>query len=67
MNKREAAIVTAYTGIICGDFVEAHRYIEEVMKRPVMTHELADLEIWAEVKEAAKRDFINMCKDISDE
>ena len=31
MTKREAAIVSAYTGVLIGDFNEMHRYIEEIM------------------------------------
>jgi len=39
MTKREAAIVSAYTGILIGSFSDLHQYIEEIMKRPVWTHE----------------------------
>ena len=41
MTKREAAIVSAYTGVLIGDFDEVHKYIEELLGRPVFTHELA--------------------------
>lgn len=40
-KKKEAAIVSAYTGVLIGDFNEMHRYIEEIMGRQVFTHELS--------------------------
>lgn len=41
MNKKEAAIVSAYTGYLIGDFDEFHKYVEKIIGRPVFTHELA--------------------------
>jgi len=41
MNKQEAALISAYTGYMIGDFSEMHKLIEETMERPVFTHELA--------------------------
>ena len=60
MTKREAAIVTAYTKILIGDFHTAHQYIEEIMERPVMTHELADTATWEDIQALAKPDFISI-------
>lgn len=40
-KKKEAVIVSAYTGVLIGDFNEMHRYIEEIMGRQVFTHELS--------------------------
>ena len=60
MNKREAAIVSAYTGYLIGDFSEMQKYAEEKLKRPIWTHELAREEIWNELREAAKPDFVSM-------
>lgn len=60
MTKREAAIVTAYTGFVIGEFSNAHAYIEEIMGRPVWTHELASKELAAEISERAKADFVGI-------
>ena len=38
MTKREAAIITAYTGILIGKFNDFHKYIEEKAGRGVYTH-----------------------------
>ena len=56
MTKREAAIVTMFTGILIGDFSDAHAYAEEIMGRPIWTHQFPSL--MAEIKEKAKPDFL---------
>lgn len=58
MTKREAAIVSAYTGYLLGDFAEMHKYIEEVMGRPVWTHEMGMSAFAEELRTASKADFI---------
>lgn len=58
MTKREAAIVSAYTGFLCGGFAEMHEYVEEIMERPVWTHEMGDAEVAAEIRKKAKPDFV---------
>ena len=60
MSKEEAAIITAYTGIHIGDFPTFHAYIEKKLGRPIWTHELANSEIWKEIKEKTRKDFQNM-------
>lgn len=70
MTNKEKAIVTAYTGIamLVGDkFDIFHQYIEEKMGRPIWTHELASKEVWAEIKEATREDFIRLCLETSSE
>ena len=65
MNKREAAIISAYTGILIGNFADMHKYIEEKLGRSVWTHELDDKITWEEIKQKSKEDFINIevCDD----
>jgi hypothetical protein len=60
MTKREAAIVSAYTGILIGEFSDCHKYIEEIMDRPVLIHELGDKDISDKIKELAMDDFLNI-------
>lgn len=66
MNKREAAIVSAFTGILIGDFSEMHKYVEEIMGRPVWTHEMGDKEVTKKIKEAARADFLEMHENITE-
>lgn len=66
MTDREKAIVMAYTGfcMLSGDkFKIYHKYVEDIMGRPVYTHELADKIVTDEIKEKAKDDFIALCAD----
>ena len=44
MNKREAAVISAYTGILLGEFSDLHKYVEEIFGRPVFTHEFPRVE-----------------------
>ena len=60
MTEREAAIVSAYTGYLCGSFSVMHGYIEEIMERPVFTHEMGMKETAQQIKEKAKDDFCNI-------
>lgn len=64
MNKREAAIIAAYTGTLLGDFGTMHEYIEKILERPVFTHELAFEEVCKEIKEAAYDDFMEIHKGL---
>ena len=66
MNEREAAIIGAYTQILMGEFSDLHAYIEEVMGRPVFTHEIGDPNILAEIKEKCKPDFLAICGSVND-
>lgn len=66
MTDKEKAIVMAYTGItmLTGEkFDIFHKYIEDILGRPVFTHELAEREIWNRIKQASQEDFIKLCKD----
>ena len=66
MTDKEKAIVMAHTGIcmLTGDkFQIFHKYVEDIMGRPIMTHEigwLADA-----IKEKSKTDFMALCADES--
>lgn len=60
--KRLAAVTSAYTGIAIGNWDDTHEYIEEVLGRPVFTHELASKELWAEIHEKSKPEFLSLWK-----
>lgn len=58
MTKTEAAIVTAYTGVLIGDFDDFHKYAESLMGQPVFTHEIPRLT--DELKYRSRNDFMNI-------
>lgn len=63
MTDKEKAIVMAYTGIcmLTGNkFQIFHKYVEDIMDRPIMTHEMGLLE--NVIKEKSKADFIALCR-----
>lgn len=67
MTDKEKAIVMAYTGacMLTGDkFQIFHKYVEDLMGRPVYTHELGFLGEVIKVK--SKADFIALCEDKSE-
>lgn len=66
MTDREKAIVMAYTGtcmLTKNKFQIFHKYVEDIMGRPIMTHEMAFLA--AAIKEKSKADFLALCADES--
>ena len=60
MNRKEAAIVSAYTGVLIGNFDDFHKYAEEILNRPVFTHEMARRDIWNTIKEKSRDDFLKI-------
>lgn len=56
MTKREAAIITAYTGVFIGDLDELYKYAKELLGCPVFSHEF--LTLADEIKEKSKKDFL---------
>lgn len=63
LTRRQAAIITAYTGITCGPFDAFHEYAEELMDCPIWTHEFASKELASKIKKLAKDDFLSICYD----
>ena len=64
MNKREAAIVTAYTSQLIGEFSDFHKYAEEILGRSIMTHEFSDKEFFDSIKALAKMDYFNLSVEL---
>ena len=60
MTKREAAVVTIFTGILIGNFSDAHEYAESLMGRPIFTHEFASEELAKELERLSRQDFIGI-------
>lgn len=61
MTERECAIVSAYTGFLCGKFEWMHEYVEEeLFMCPVFTHQFGDRAFADKVKQMSKPDFIKL-------
>lgn len=64
MTKHECAVVMAYTGVCMlsgDDFSIFHKYVEDLMGRPVYTHEFPAL--MDEIKNRARSEFLRLCRE----
>lgn len=57
MTHKEAIALSAYTGYCFVPFDEVHKFIEEVLNRPVLTHELARKDIWDDIRKHMKKNL----------
>lgn len=65
MTKRECAIVMAYTGVVMlarDDFPIYHKYVEDIMGRPVWIHEMGSQVMADEIKKRSEADFMELCR-----
>ena len=58
MTRREAAIVSAYTGYFIGELSELYKYLSELIGRPVYTHEMPA--VLDEYHSKIKQDFVTL-------
>lgn len=68
MTDKEKAIIMAYTGVVMlkGDKIQIfYKYVEKIMGRPILTHEMARLA--TKIKEKSKDDFMALCKGSANE
>lgn len=66
MTDKEKAVVMAYTGVqmLRGKKFQIFlKYIEDIMGRPVFTHELGSEFVWDQIKEKSRADFLKLCKE----
>jgi hypothetical protein len=63
LTKRQAAIIGAYTGSVAGPFSDIHEIIEEVLGRPIWTHQLIEDRIQDEIHEKFLPLFLEICHE----
>jgi len=61
LDKEQAAIIGAYTGVCCGNFSDIHELAERELGRPIFTHEFATEELTEQLREKIKPLFISIC------
>jgi hypothetical protein len=66
MTKHEAAVMTAFTGILIGDFGDFHAYAEEIRDKPIFSHQFGDASFAKRVNEESCTDFIVINENITD-
>ena len=62
MTLEEKLIVTAYTGVLMTEWSEFHKYAEELLDRPIWSHEFASKELAEQIKEKVKDKFLKLCE-----
>lgn len=64
MTLEERLIVSAYTGVLMCDWDTFHGWLENLMGRPLLSHELALNDVLYEaIKEKVKPRFMELCGD----
>lgn len=58
MTRREATIVSAYTGYFIGELDDLYKYLSELVGRPVYTHEIPA--VLVEYHSRIKQDFVTL-------
>lgn len=57
MTHKEAIAIFAYTGFCFAPFDDVHQFIEEILGRPVLTHELVRNDIWDDVRKSMQKNL----------
>ena len=64
MTKKEAVLVSAYTGyLLTPSFADVQEFCEELLGRPIWTHEFADEKIQKEIKEKCRPLILKMIEN----
>lgn len=64
LTKRQAAIIGAYTGVLCGPFDDLHEYVNSLPGFDGIGVLSFSLEVVAEaIKKASKEDFMRICSE----
>ena len=63
LTRDQAAIIGLYTGVSAGPFEDVQKLAEDLLERPVFTHELANQHLCEKLKELVKPQFIQLCAE----
>jgi hypothetical protein len=68
MTKQESILLSAYTGyMLTKDFADVQNFCEELLGRPVFTHEFAFEGTQAQIREKCKPLVLELIKNIEEE
>lgn len=68
MTKKEAVLLSAYTGyMLAPSFDDVHKFCEELLGRPIWTHEFALEETQAQISEKCKPLVLELIKNIEED
>lgn len=67
MTKKEAVLLSAYTGVLLvPNFSDVHKFCEELLGRPLFTHELVLENVRKETKEKCYPMILEMIENIKE-
>jgi hypothetical protein len=58
LTDQQGAILSAFTGKLCCNFSDFHKYAERKLGRPIFTHEFASQKVTEEIREASREDLL---------
>lgn len=67
MTKHESIVLSAYTGVLMCDFLDMHKYIEQIMGRSVFDYELGKEDVCDEIRRLTKPDYCKIINNIENE
>lgn len=67
MKKQEAILISAFTGfLLTKDFADVHKFCEDLLGRPIWTHEFASRTVQAEIREKCRPLILEMIENETD-
>ena len=67
MDKKEAVLISAFTGfLLTKNFADVHKFCEDLLGRPIWTHEFASETIQEEIKEKCRPLILEMIERETD-
>ena len=67
MKKQEAILVSAFTGfLLTKDFSDVHKFCEDLLGRPIWTHEFASRTFQEEIEEKCRPSILEMIENETD-
>ncbi len=68
MKKKEALLVSAFTGyLLTNNFADVHKYCENLIGRPIWSHEFASRAVQEEIKEKCRPLILEMIENEIDD
>lgn len=64
MTRRESAIISLYTGMLCGPFDALVEYGESLLGHAIFTHQFSDEKFVEKLKKLAENDFKDLCEGV---
>lgn len=63
LTREQAAVLSVFTGILCGPFEDVQKLGDELMGHPTWTHEYGDKEFAEGLKERVRPRFLELVAD----